>query len=91
MWEVWGSIPSPVESDAVSSMARHRCDVSSKLCYLDSKPWRWIPQLVTRFGVIRRVACNEDLIFDLTRRNEIYIFGNENDVITVISVFDDLL
>ena len=52
--EVWDSIPGPVKS-AVSPTTRHRCDVSSELCCPGAKPRRWAPQLVTRFGVIRRV------------------------------------
>ena len=39
----------------VSPTTRHRCDVSSELCCPGAKPRRWAPQLVTRFGVIRRV------------------------------------
>ena len=41
--------------DTVSPTTRHRCDVSSELCCPGAKPRRWAPQLVTRFGVIRRV------------------------------------
>ena len=40
MREVWGSNP---ESDAASPKARHRCDVSSKLCCPGAKPRRWAP------------------------------------------------
>ena len=39
----------------VSPTARHRYDVSLELCSPGVKPRRWAPQLVTRFGVIRRV------------------------------------
>ena len=39
----------------VSPTTRHRCDDSSELCCPGAKPRRWAPQLVTRFGVIRRV------------------------------------
>ena len=53
--EVWGSIPGLVKSDTVSPTARHRCDASSELCYSGAKPRRWIPPLVTCFGVIPRV------------------------------------
>ena len=49
------SIPEPVKSATVSPIARHRCDVSSELCCPGAKPRRWIPPLVTRFGVIPRV------------------------------------
>ena len=50
--EVWGSIPGPVKS----AQCRQRLAiVSSKLCSPGAKPRRWAPQLVTRFGVIRRV------------------------------------
>ena len=41
--------------DTKSPTARHRCDVSSELCCPDAKPRRWVPPLVTRFGIIRRV------------------------------------
>ena len=60
--EVWGSIPGPVKSDTVSPTARHRCDVSSELCSPGAKPRRWVPSLVTRFGVILRMYGNEDFI-----------------------------
>ena len=43
------------QMDTVSPTTRHRCDVSSELCCPGAKPRRWAPQLVTRFGVIRRV------------------------------------
>ena len=47
--------------DTMSPTARHRCDVSSKLCGPSgAKSRRWIPLLVTRFGVLTRVY--EDLI-----------------------------
>ena len=39
----------------VSPTTRHRCYVCSELCCPGAKPRRWAPQLVTRFGVIRRV------------------------------------
>ena len=39
----------------MSPTTRHRCDVSSELCSPGAKPRRWAPQLVTRFGVLRRV------------------------------------
>ena len=41
--------------DTVSPTTRHRCDVSSELCSPGAQPRRWAPQLITRFGVIRRV------------------------------------
>ena len=41
--------------DTVSPTTRHRCDVCSELSCSGAKPRRWVPQLVTRFGVIRRV------------------------------------
>ena len=34
--------------------ARHRCNVSSLVCYPGAKPRRWTQPLVTRFGVILR-------------------------------------
>ena len=34
---VWNSISGSVESDTVSLTARHRCDVSSKLCFPGAK------------------------------------------------------
>ena len=36
-----GSIPGPVESNAVSPMARCRCDVSSEMCCPGANPRRW--------------------------------------------------
>ena len=36
----------------VSSTARHRCDVFSKVCYPGAKPRRWTPLLVAHFSVI---------------------------------------
>ena len=50
-----GSIPGSVKSDKMSPSARHRCDVSSELCYSCAKLRRWVPLLVTRFGVIPQV------------------------------------
>ena len=38
-----------------SELARHRFHVSLELRWSGAKPRRWAPQLVTRFGVIRRV------------------------------------
>ena len=58
--KVWDSIPGPVKSDTVSSTARHRWDDFSELCCSGAKPRRWVPSLVTRFGVIKRVY-NKDL------------------------------
>ena len=46
--------------NTVSPTARHRCDGSSELCSPDTKPRRWAPPLVTRFGVYREY--NKDLI-----------------------------
>ena len=47
--------------DTMSPTARHRYDVSSELCGpSDAKSRRWIPPLVTRFGVLTPVY--EDLI-----------------------------
>ena len=40
---------------SVSPTTRHRCDVSSELCCPGAKSRRWIPALVTRFGVMPRV------------------------------------
>ena len=40
----------------VSPTARHRCDDSSEQCYSCAKPQRWVPPLVTRFGVLRRIG-----------------------------------
>ena len=56
------------QMDTVSPAARHRCGVSSELCRLGAKPWRWIPPVVTRFGVIPRILYNEDLVFDLIQK-----------------------
>ena len=54
--DVWGSIPGPVKSDAVSPTARHRWDASSsELCCPGAKPQKWALSLVTHFGVIPRV------------------------------------
>ena len=53
--QIWSSIPGPVKSDTVSPTGHHCCDVSSKLCRPGAKPRRWIPEFVTRFGVIPRV------------------------------------
>ena len=39
----------------MSPTARHRCDVSLELCSPGIKQRRWATQLVTCFGVIRRV------------------------------------
>ena len=47
----------PVKSDAVSSTARLRCNVSSELCCPGAKPRRWAPPLVVRFGEISSVQC----------------------------------
>ena len=44
-----------VKPNTVSQLVRHRCDVSAELCCPDAKPRRWIPLLVTRFGVIKRI------------------------------------
>ena len=50
--EVWGLIPGPIKSDTVSPTARNRCDVSLELlCCPEARPLRWVPPLVTRFGV----------------------------------------
>ena len=49
-----GSIPGRVKSHTVPSTARHRCEVSSEMCYPSAKPWRLAPLLVTRFGVMLR-------------------------------------
>ena len=49
------SIPEPVNSNAMLATTHHRCAVSSELCCPGAKPRRWIPPLVTRFGVISRV------------------------------------
>ena len=51
VWEVWSLIPRTVISEVVLPTARHRCDVSSELCSSGTKPGRWAPPLVTRFGV----------------------------------------
>ena len=45
--ELMSSIFGSVESNTVSPMARHRCDVSSELYCPGAKP-----PLLTRFGVI---------------------------------------
>ena len=37
----FGSIHGPVKFDTVSPTARHRCDVSSKLCWPGAQPRRW--------------------------------------------------
>ena len=42
------------------------CGASSKLCFLDAKPRRWIPLLVTYFCVIH-CEYNEDMILILIR------------------------
>ena len=56
-----GSIPGPVKLDTVSSTARHRCNVPGV------KSRRWIPPLVTRFGVISRLReYDKDCIFHIT-------------------------
>ena len=39
----------------MSPTARHRCDVSSELCFPGAKPRRWAPPLLTRCGVILRM------------------------------------
>ena len=50
-----GSIPGAGQIGTLSPTARHRCDVSLDLCCPGAMPRRWIPLLVTRFGVIPRV------------------------------------
>ena len=40
-----------------------RCDVSSELCYLGAKPWRWSGLMVSRFGLIPRLQWR--FFFDL--------------------------
>ena len=50
--------------------ARQRGDISSVL-----PRRRWIPPLVTRFNVMRRTYCNEDLIFLILRG----LLFNENE------------
>ena len=42
-------------TELTTPTTRHRCGVSSELCSPGARPRRWAPQLVTRFGVIRRV------------------------------------
>ena len=44
------SISGPVKSDKVLPTARHRCDVSSELCYPHAKLPRSVPILAARFG-----------------------------------------
>ena len=44
-----------IKSNVVSPTARHRCDVSSWLCWPDAKPLKWTPLLVASLGVIPRV------------------------------------
>ena len=48
------------KSDTVWPTAHHRCDVFSELCCPRAKPRRWIPPLVTRFGVFHEY--NQDFI-----------------------------
>ena len=38
-----------VQISTVSPTARHRCDVSSELCYPGAKQRKWAPPLVTRY------------------------------------------
>ena len=54
-----GAILRPVQRGAVPPMARHCCQVSSKVCYPGAKLRRWAPLLLTRF-----CEYSEDLIFD---------------------------
>ena len=44
--EIRGSIPGPLKSDTLSPTVRHRCDVSSELCFPSAKPLRWAQPLV---------------------------------------------
>ena len=53
--KVLRSIPWRVESNPVSPITRHRCDVSSELCCSGAKSRRWASALVTLLDVIRRV------------------------------------
>ena len=60
--ECLGSIPGPVNSGTVTPPLR----LSLELCFPGTKSRRWIPPLVSRFGVIPRVqglvfcgCCNE--------------------------------
>ena len=50
-----GSIPGRVQIEH-SDTNSHRCDTFLELCCPDAKPRRWAPPLVTRYGVITRVA-----------------------------------
>ena len=72
--EVWYSIPGPVEFGTVSSMTRHRCDVSSELCCPGAKLLVRAPSLVTHFGVIPR--DNVDF-FDFESQQKISILTNK--------------
>ena len=63
MREIWGSIPGPIKSDAVSPTARHRCDVSSELCYPGANP-----PLVTRLR--RNTASILNILFYLKNESD---------------------
>ena len=65
--------PELVKSGTMSPIAHHHCDVSSKLCCSGSKPWRWAPPLISRFGAIH----NEDLICE--NFNKSLITSNSSD------------
>ena len=45
----------PVKTDTLSPTACHRCNDFTELCCPGAKLRRWVPLLVTRFGVIPRV------------------------------------
>ena len=53
----------PVQSNRTQHRERRAIAVSSKLCCLEAKPRRWIPLLVTRFGVMPRVTWRFDFGF----------------------------
>ena len=66
--KIWGSIPGPFKSDAVSLTARQRCDASSERCFLGAKLRKLAAPLDAHFGVISPVQRRFDY---LTKHHQI--------------------
>ena len=73
MQEVLGSILGLVKLDTVSSIARHRCDVSSELICPDAKSWRWAP--ATRHTLPRNKGRIMKFFFNFSLANLNGIFS----------------
>ena len=84
-WMIRGWIPGPVKSDAASSTARHRCNVSSELmgrrleknysfcepCFLSLLYWKY-PTYIS------------DKMYSKSDQNTKYVFWKNNDFVTPV-------